>query len=67
VRPMIYLEQRRMKKAEELLATSDSRVSEIARSVGYSDPTLFHKLFRKYTGNAPDVYRESGEWVQRSS
>ncbi|WP_168735543.1 helix-turn-helix domain-containing protein [Cohnella fermenti] len=67
VRPMIYLEQRRMKKAEELLATSDGRVSEIARSVGYSDPSLFSKLFRKYTGNAPDVYRETSEWAQRTS
>ncbi|OBR67792.1 AraC family transcriptional regulator [Paenibacillus oryzae] len=59
VSPQQYLLQYRMDKACELLLDSELTVSEIARSVGYGDPLLFSKMFKKLTGAAPTYYRAS--------
>jgi AraC-like DNA-binding protein len=56
VRPTDFLVQRRMKRAEELLATSGWSVGEVARSVGYADTALFVKLFKQHTGFSPDAF-----------
>ncbi|MFD2117346.1 AraC family transcriptional regulator [Paenibacillus yanchengensis] len=54
--PQQYLFKVRMKKAEELLLT-DLTITQIAASVGYSDPLFFSKQFRKWSGMTPTAFR----------
>lgn len=59
ISPQQYLLHYRMDKAIELLTDSELTVSEISHSVGYSDPLLFSKMFKKITGAAPTHYRNA--------
>jgi YesN/AraC family two-component response regulator len=52
-----YLNDRRITKAKNLLRTSDKNVTEIAISLGFSDPTGFGRIFKKVTGQTPSLYR----------
>ena len=52
-----YLIHFRMNKASILLDNSQLSIGEIARSVGYEDPLLFSKMFKKYKGISPKQYR----------
>ena len=53
-----YLVKIRTEKACQLLKSSNMTVSNIAGSVGYSDPAFFYKVFRKEIGMTPDDYRK---------
>ncbi|HBP38975.1 MAG TPA: AraC family transcriptional regulator [Clostridiales bacterium] len=57
VSPQQYLLRLRMEKAAGLLARSSLPVSTVARSVGYEDPLLFSRMFRKVRGQTPSEYR----------
>ncbi|MFS0873769.1 AraC family ligand binding domain-containing protein [Paenibacillus xylanilyticus] len=50
----------RMNRAAELLQSSTLSVSEVAHSVGYTDPLLFSKMFKRVTGVSPKGSRERG-------
>lgn len=52
-----YLNSCRVKKAKNLLRTSPQSVTEIAVSLGFSDPTGFGRIFKKLTGQTPSFYR----------
>jgi two-component system response regulator YesN len=52
-----YLNNRRITKAKNLLRTSPQSVTEIAISLGFSDPTGFGRTFKKLTGQTPSAYR----------
>ena len=52
-----YLNDRRITQAKDLLRTSPRSVSEIASSLGFSDPTGFGRIFKKLTGQTPSAYR----------
>lgn len=43
----------RMNRAAELLRNPALSVSEVAHSVGYTDPLLFSKMFKRVTGVSP--------------
>ncbi len=45
-------------RATELLRQSDESISEIADRVGFSDPAVFSRAFRKWTGMSPSEYRK---------
>ncbi|MCX6743793.1 MAG: ATP-binding protein, partial [Candidatus Parcubacteria bacterium] len=47
----------RLKKAKELLVTSDITISEIAYQVGFKDPNYFTKSFSKEYGLTPTNFR----------
>ncbi|ALA42249.1 chemotaxis protein CheY [Paenibacillus peoriae] len=48
----------RMKKAKELLLNRNRKLTEIAESVGYSDPNYFSKCFKKRFGMTPTEYEQ---------
>jgi two-component system response regulator YesN len=52
-----YLTQTRMKKAMELLKSSNAKSYEIAYQVGYSDANYFSNLFKKVTGMTTKSFR----------
>ncbi len=56
--PSDFLRHVRMQRAEELIAKSKMNFSQIAYSVGFSDPKYFTKCFKKETGMTPSEYRE---------
>ena len=47
----------RRRVAIEKLTTSEGSIAEIARSLGYSDPSNFTRAFRSWTGKPPRDYR----------
>jgi len=48
---------RRVERARELLERTDLPVTEIAAQVGYDDPTLLARAFRRTVGVSPTQYR----------
>ncbi|MBR6643303.1 MAG: AraC family transcriptional regulator [Lachnospiraceae bacterium] len=58
ISPKEYLVQYRIRKAKELLAKEELSVSNVAYTVGYSDPLAFSKMFRKKEGVSPLEFRE---------
>lgn len=52
-----YIMTYRMNRAIELLNNTKLTISEVSRSVGYPDPFVFSKIFKKTTGKAPSVFR----------
>jgi len=50
---------RRIERARELLESSDLPITEVAALVGYDDPTLLARLFRKAVGVSPSEYRRA--------
>lgn len=56
---MQYLEEIRMKKAEELLKTTSYNVTDIAVQTGYADPNYFTRIFKKKFGITPREFRNN--------
>ena len=55
--PKDYILDLKIKRAKELLKTTDVSVTDIARSIGFDDPLYFSRLFKKRTNLTPTEYR----------
>ncbi|MGL5862593.1 MAG: GlxA family transcriptional regulator [Phycicoccus sp.] len=55
--PLGYLQAARMRRARTLLETTEQSVAQIARTVGYADPSTFARLFATHAGQGPRDYR----------
>lgn len=53
-----FLTKVRIEKAKELLSDPRNKFYEVCFMVGYSDPSYFSKLFKKYVGLTPSAYRD---------
>ncbi|GAA4831018.1 response regulator [Paenibacillus vulneris] len=53
-----YLTKVRVEQAKALLRDPANKFYEVCYAVGYSDPSYFSKLFKKYTGFTPSSYRD---------
>ncbi|WEK55252.1 MAG: response regulator [Candidatus Cohnella colombiensis] len=53
-----YFNRYRINRAKVLLKTTNAKVHEIAREVGYWETGYFHKQFKKYVGISPIEYKE---------
>lgn len=54
-----FLSNYRIKKAKEILLTTNLKVYEIAKNVGYNDAITFGRTFKKITGTTPNNFRNS--------
>ncbi|ANY65812.1 hypothetical protein BBD42_04525 [Paenibacillus sp. BIHB 4019] len=54
-----YVHQIRVDKAQLLLATTSSKIADIAAGVGYPDPDYFVQQFKKITGCTPSHFRKN--------
>jgi len=54
-----YVHQQRLRRATNLLRTSDLSVTEVALAVGFADPNYFARLFRREFGTSPARFRAS--------
>ncbi len=53
-----YINRYRIEKAKEQLKTTQHKVQEIARNVGYWETGYFYKQFKKYVGISPTEFKE---------
>lgn len=56
-RPLNYINEKRIERAQYLMATSSLNYSAIAEETGFSDVSYFSKTFRKVTGLSPREYK----------
>jgi len=54
-----YMTGFRIRKAQELLRTTDLKSYAIARMIGYSDSQYFSQVFKRYVGVSPGQFRKS--------
>lgn len=55
--PMQHVTWLRMRRAAELLATTDQKVETVAHEVGYQNPYVFSNTFKKWIGWRPSEHR----------
>src|SRR5205814_1447641 len=55
--PMQHVTHLRMQRAGELLASTQRKVQDIARAVGYEDPFAFATAFKRYMKTTPSRFR----------
>ncbi len=58
-RPMEYLNSFRVESAAGLLMSGSMSIGEVAENCGFSDPCYFAKLFKRYRGQSPSLFRQS--------
>lgn len=54
-----YVTSLRIRRATELLVTTDDTIGNIARAIGYKNEYHFSRKFKEITGDSPSQYRKS--------
>lgn len=54
-----YLNQVRIERAKDLLASTSIELADIASLAGFEDQSYFNRVFKRITGTSPGRYRES--------
>lgn len=54
-----YISQYRLEKAKDLLKTTNMKIADVAKKVGYINPSYFILLFKNNVGCSPAKYREN--------
>lgn len=49
----------RIKKAQQMLASNDGSLSDVAAETGFSDQAHFTRIFRQLTGTTPSHWRRA--------
>jgi AraC family transcriptional regulator, arabinose operon regulatory protein len=57
--PSQYLARYRLRRAQELLLSTDHSLSEIAAATGFSDPFYLSRAFRRQAGVSPSAFRKA--------
>lgn len=52
-----FVNQRKIRKAADLLQNTNLRINEIAAQIGIDNPNYFSVLFKKCKGESPQEYR----------
>ena len=55
--PLAYLARWRLHSAARMLRSSDAKLTQVARRVGYESEVAFHRAFKRVVGVAPGEYR----------
>lgn len=56
--PLSYVNQKKIERAQVRLATEATLVKEIAFQLGFEDQGYFNRIFKKFTGTTPNLYRK---------
>ena len=56
--PKEYVHEFRLKKAVEMIETTDMSIAEVAFNCGFVDPATFNRQFSQKTGFTPSKYRD---------
>jgi AraC-like DNA-binding protein len=66
VTPVDYINRLRVAKACQLLGERHRSIGQVADAVGLADSSYFARVFRKFTGTAPSVFRNSSRQVRQA-
>ena len=58
ITPNTFITTLKMEEAATMLNANDKNISEVAYAIGFSDPTYFAKVFRKYFNQSPKEYQK---------
>ena len=58
--PHRYLQRRRIERAMYLLRTTDSSVTDVCMTVGFTSLGSFSRTFRAVVGDSPSTFRQRG-------
>ena len=53
-----YIAEMRIRRARQLLLSTDMTLEEIGEETGFSNSSYFHRQFKKITGLTPSAYRK---------
>lgn len=59
MRPLDYIQNKRIERAQLLLATTNHSLQEIASLVGLQNISYFNRLFMRISGQTPSAYRKA--------
>lgn len=59
MRPMEYIARVKISKAKSMLLDCDMSVTQLSKSLGYTSPTYFGIVFKKYEGISPSEFRKN--------
>lgn len=62
-RPISYIHEKRIERAQYLIATTSLSYPEIAEKTGFTSLPYFSKIFKKVTSLTPDVYKKKNESI----
>jgi AraC family transcriptional regulator len=57
--PQQFVLKRRVERAQELMLTTDSRLSDIAQACGFADQAHFSRMFNRLVGRPPNAWRRA--------
>ena len=60
VPPAVYVRNKRLKYAKELLSTGEYSVTDASVLAGFNDTAYFSREFKSYTGMTPSEYSKNG-------
>jgi AraC-like DNA-binding protein len=58
LRPSVYLQSKRVERAQLLLLTTNDSLAEIAEKTGWGNLSYFSRIFKKTTGKTPGTFRK---------
>ncbi|WP_231460254.1 AraC family transcriptional regulator [Pedobacter sp. Leaf132] len=58
MRPINFVNQKRVERAQYLMATTALNYSQIATQIGFDNLSYFSKMFKRFTGLAPGTYKK---------
>ncbi|WP_462409531.1 response regulator transcription factor [Neobacillus sp. Marseille-QA0830] len=58
-----YVTRLRLEKAKALLLSTNLKIYDISRDVGYTDTKYFSKLFKKYFGEVPSKFKDKAKFT----
>lgn len=58
---IMYVQQKRLEKAKELISSTTNSIAEISFEVGYTDHSYFSRIFKRATGKTPNEYRKNSQ------
>lgn len=61
-----HLNDIRIRKAQELLSSTDISINDVGQQIGYRNITSFNRMFKKWTGMTPSEYRRTAMVAQGS-
>ncbi|MBS1565511.1 MAG: helix-turn-helix transcriptional regulator, partial [Bacteroidetes bacterium] len=62
-RPLQFIHQKRIERAQLLITTTDLPYAAIAAETGFDQLSHFSRVFKKVTGTTPDTYRKQQQMM----
>lgn len=63
LRPLAYIQTKRIERAQFLMLTTDLAFNEIAIETGFESLSYFSRIFKSITGQTPSYYRKNNHTI----